>query len=306
MSTQPIRNALTVIAVAFTCAASAQQPRTEVVLTGLRFPCLNLPLGGPYPALLWHQFDTRTSIDRVASAPGQPVYGVTFTGSVAELQPDLSERAFAPARAGNLFAIAVTPNGRVFTTSHTGSLWAYSADGVHEASHSLPGYGGQGALAAAADECTVYYTKRTDVASFNVCTGEPLIDFAPAPSAVLDIAALPNGQVLLSTAGAVFLYGPSGAMIRAVYGGAPDQIATTPDGDLWVAETTNNCDGVSRLLRVSFTDGHVISESGLPNMAATSLVVAYARLPDAPTVSGFTLLLLSLALAFGGVFLLRR
>lgn len=237
------------------------------------------------------------------------MFGLRPDSAVVKMFRDGTRVPFAPARSGSPAAITVLSNGRVFTVTHTGELAVYSAAGVREATHTLPDFGGGWSLAVGAGSCTVYYTKRFSVGRFNVCTGAPMPDFGSPSPAASEIHALPGGDVLLMIESVLWRYNSMGSRIRAIMSG--DQAATNGN-DLFVARMSENCEGESIVFRVSLITGQLISSTRIRNggtpwsLAAVQDVVSDARVPDTPTVGEFALLLLTAALAFGGVFLLRR
>ncbi|HYC61279.1 MAG TPA: hypothetical protein VEK79_17120 [Thermoanaerobaculia bacterium] len=303
----------------------AQQQRFEAVISGGQVlgACFILPLR--IPVVEWvnpNRVEESTEVDMVASAPGQPVFALR-SDQIVILQPDGTHTVFAAG--GGATRLSVAPTGRVFTIDFSESLSVISPAGVQEAVYPLPGASDFTLIEAAADGCTIYYLKSSTIGRFNACTGMPLSDFAPIPAIppfgfeqVFDIYARPNGEVLIAIGDEIVLHDVAGNVIRTVadismYGFgstdyAPAQIALTPDGQvLWIAITDICNPSNAFLLRASMRDdARELSRRPLQLNDANGLVIGSAPTLDAPTASETALLLLAVALAFGGVFLLRR
>lgn len=306
-------------------AASAQQP-FGVVISGSSEATCELAAGAPH-AVQWINPDRTVDFSDilvVASAPGQPVFallagsaGGFSGGEIVRIEPDGSRTPFVPASTG--FAadnLAVAHTGRVFTTIGAG-LAVFSPAGIHEGTYPMPDRIGKIAVAPD-DGCTVYYEKTGSVIGrMNGCTGAILPDFTQVlPFGFADFHPLPNGEMIVAKSFAlsatIVLYNASGAEVREITtvsstGGSDThtrlRMATTPDRTtLWIAG--GYCNGM--LLQFQISDGRELSRREIDIVVPTGLVLGSAGLGDIPTASETALLLIAIALAAAGVFVLRR
>ena len=323
MSERHILATVIAIVVLVPAVLFAQQQRFEAVISGSAVfgACVILPVSSA--VLEWvnpDRVENDTEVRMIASAPGQPVFALR-PGQIVTLQPDGTHSVFAAG--GGALRLTVAPTGRVFTTDFSESLTVISPAGVQEAVYPLPGASDFTIIEAAADGCTIYYLKLGAIGRFNGCTGAALSDFAPIPITspfgfqVYDIFPLPSGEVLIALGDEIVLYDVNGNVVRTVadismYGFdtnfSPEQVALSPDGQvLWIA-IMNICNpetGV--LLRASMRDdARELSRRPVQLNDANGLVIGTASTMDAPTASETALMILAIALALGGVFLLRR
>lgn len=195
-----------------------------------------------------------------------------------------------------------------------------SAAGVLEASYPFPAVSRGPGFDVAPDGCTVFYASIAGdriggrIHRFDGCTGTALPDFATTPRMVNDLEVQPDGRVLVATDANVFLYRADGTLERTVVASVAaygfDALRTVIDqvslrqGVLWL--TPNDPCGEGTLLRVSFADGTELSRRRPSVVHVTyHLVVGSASLAAVPTAGEGGLSLLALALAAGGVLLLR-
>ena len=296
-----------------------QQPRFEAVLSGrMIFGCFILPF--ITDVLEWvnpDRVEEGTPVEMVASAVGQPVFALR-SGQIVTLQPDGTHTTFAPAPSSP-FSLTVATTGRVFVASDGPILTVFSPAGVQEASYPLPGLLFQdSALAVAWDGCTIYYGKPNSIGRINGCTGAVLSDFTTLPpfTPLNDIYPLRTGEVLLALADDVVLHDASGNFIRTVvdistYGFSTEhfamQVATTADEQVLYIAIGDGCFEDAFLLRALIRDdARELSRRPIQMNSINGLVIGTASTMDAPTASETALMILAIALALGGVFLLRR
>jgi len=300
-------------------AVAQQQPSFEAVLSGRNvFGCVILTFYTP--VLEWvspDRVEDNTAVHMIASAVGQPVFALR-SGQIVTLQPDGTHATFATAPSDS-FSLAVATTGRVFVVGSGPTLTVFSPAGVQEAAYPLPGSAFSDVLAVASDGCTIYYQNASSISRIDGCTGAVLSNFTaiPALTQLNDIYPLRTGEVLIALGDDVVLYDAAGNVIRTIadiadYGFDPDQfealqVATTTDEQVLYIAIGDACFNEAFLLRALIRDdARELSRRQIQLNDINGLVVGTASTLDAPTASETALLFLAIALAFGGVFLLRR
>lgn len=304
-------------------AAAAQDQPFEAVVSGHQtFGCLIIPIIDS--RIQWFtpdRVESSPTIGPIATGDHERVFAIIQQNPpsvrVMQVEPDGTRTPFFEGLPGAFAsAIAVAPSGRVVVTYGSPvNVAVISAGGALEATYALPGALQFPAIAIGPDNCTLYYTKAGSVGRFDVCTGTALPDFIAG--SFLDIEALPNGQVLLSSGDQVFLYDAGATLIREVaelsdYGFAnevlAEQIALDPEGVTLYVTANAGCDAEpNRLLTISFAAGELLSNRQLEINRPSSLVVGTLEgLSDVPAAGTAALGFLAITLAFAAIWLLRR
>ena len=304
-------------------AAAAQDQPFEAAVSGQqRVGCFIIPIVDS--RIQWFtpdRIESSPTIGPIATGDHERVFAIIQQNPpsvrVVQFEPDGTRTPFFEGLPGAFAsAIAVAPNGRVLVTyDNPVNVAVISAAGALEATYPLPGAFQFPVISIGSDNCTLYYQKAGSVGRFDVCTGTALPDFVAG--SFLDIEALPNGQVLLSSGDQVFLYDAAGTLVREVaelsdYGFgnnvAAAQIAINPDGSVLYVTASAGCDEEPNLLlTISFASGELLSNRPLAMNGPTSLVVGTLVNPaNVPAAGTAALAFLAITLAFAAIWLLRR
>ncbi len=214
--------------------------------------------------------------------------------------------------------IAVAKNGRVFAVvrpvggnGQPGPFHIAVISGDSTLERLVPAAGTVSKITVAADNCTIFYTDGAVIRRLNACTGASLPVFTTADETVTDVAALANGEVLVTTSSTLRRFSAGGVpvktfSIRGVSQYSLDAVAVSTDDSVVVVAAMGYCQGRGQLIALSAADGHELWRRETQNIsAATGLAVG--SLPAAiPALSRLSLIALSAVLAAAGLATIRR
>jgi hypothetical protein len=305
----PSRLGAVLFLVTVALGSDAQQPFRAALSGELRGGCDITPIS--FPRLQWvapDHVDYVTDVFQIASSGNNDhVFALVLAPvlTIVRIQPDGTRTPFYQQPGVSASTFAVAPDGRVYLPLHDGAgfrLAIISAAGVLQTTLPLPVTEHPYATVAAHDGCTVFLLENlgTHIRRFNACTGVMLPDIFPGHYAV-DVAPLPNGQILLAEEKKANLYDANGVFIRtvatvpaSVSSESIGQVAVSNDlRDVWL--TASGCGIQGVLLRFSFSTGMLISEYELALNSPNALVIGSAT-SDVP-LGPHALILLAIALA---------
>jgi hypothetical protein len=229
-----------VLLIAVPCFAA---PYDRVIVGNSVFGCHILPFISP--RIEWHPFwaDDPTDIFTVAAAPGERVLAA-LSGArieIVELKADQSRTPFfsgadgyyaaslAVASSGDVHVLAWGPNAAIISISPSGALVA-----THSLGFALEPY--EYAFDLASDQCTTAIGAGGVIHRFNVCTGTALPDLVSTYA--VDLAFLPDGDVLASSDLGLRRYDSSGVLVNTIdVDDYPGTIALRSQGNSAIVET---------------------------------------------------------------------